>query len=321
MDNYLNASIEKMSNARSGLHPRNGGCFPLFQWLIGCCSPLVVDVNDLDEKQQSGTKLVDPTERNHNLSIDDDQFLPQDTELIQVAHYSHEHSSAIHPVRVSTTEHGLQTAVSIEPNCVTHDWKSNRITDQLLSAFSEKGYSRDGQHREHFTQDWQGPVDVLNSGQDTTSVQNIFISQKRSTKFQDEEQMGNKLRKSPMSSEINGTSCSGENINDEASEENLHAKIGTRQRDNLIVDSPTMNRMLEQKQYLRNELWHVSAALQYPGSGVGSSSGYQVEKDDKYQSILCDSTNALGERQRFFSERRALLNLLDQEIHDFVVQL
>lgn len=316
-NNLSNSSLKKKSKARLSPQPRNGGCSSAFQWLIGCWRPRVVEDIDFDEDQQSGTKHVSHTVKDFDVCNEDDRSFSKETEFIQVALYTHGHSPAVDPVRVSPTEVGLHTAVSIEPSCVNHDLKSGFIFDPILSAFPEKGSARDGQHQELCTEDGQGLVIALNSSQDTTSVQNIFTHQTISTEFQEKGQKGTLHLKSNRRSQINGTGSSGETIADATSMKDLHAKTVTRHDEKESFDSYTMQRLIEQKQHLTNELWHVSAALQYPGSGVGSSGGYQVEKDPRYQSILCDSIDSLQERKRFISESHALLTLLDQEIKDF----
>lgn len=78
--------------------------------------------------------------------------------------------------------------------------------------------------------------------------------------------------------------------------------------------SGTLRRLLEQRQLVRNEVWHMRTALNHPGSGVGSSSGYQIDKDPKFYKILNDPQKNFEERDRFFAERRTLLSLIEQEI-------
>ena len=85
------------------------------------------------------------------------------------------------------------------------------------------------------------------------------------------------------------------------------------------TDPDAVQILLMQKQYLINEIWHVTTALKHPGSGVGSSSGYQIEKDDTYQSLMNGSVCCQEKQDRFFTERRAMLALIEQEIQDVFI--
>ena len=291
---------------------RHGGCYPLFQWMASCCRPVVLGDQNQQEKMRSAKREHDK----QNIEEDDEAFRSgSDSELIQAEQYVNIPSVVREPESVSAIQEGLYSAVSIEPTCMTPSMASGSISDSLFTGFRQLANPRCGQRQELHVQE----------------VQNNIITQKES----------HERRKEGIVSEIQSDSAfhcqdlqkrkdvhqtSTRTLNDEprygsktlTNGQAFVSPQGERDMEH-ATDPDALQILLMQKQYLINEIWHVTTALKHPGSGVGSSSGYQIEKDDTYQSLMNGSVCCQEKQDRFFSERKALLALIEQEIQDVFI--
>lgn len=295
---------------------RHGGCYPLFQWMAGCCRPVVLDDQNQQEKMRSAKR-----EDNTMKIQENDEALRSgsDSELIQAEQYVHIPSVVTEPESASAIQEGLYSAVSIEPTCMTPSMASDYVSDSLFTIFRQPVNPRCGQRQERHI----------------TEVQNNIITQKgsyvrRREDIISETQFGSSLGSQDLEKRKSvHQTCTGTLHNEPryGSKRLTHGKAfvspqGEQDMEHTKTTDPDALRiLLVQKQYLKNEIWHVTTALKHPGSGVGSSSGYQIEKDDMYQSLMNGSVCCQEEQDRFFSERRAMLALIDQEIQDVFISI
>lgn len=310
---------ESVPNKQSKTPIRKGGRHPLIAWLVSCCRPLVVDDHDQKEEQLPIIPVETPIKNDQ----DDGNEKSLDSGLIQVARYVARPSIPAGLAGTTDNQEGLCTAVSIGPHCLSLN-KSLEI--QILSNnFQEVGPPRVCQDQEAH------PVDSQDISPNIMYSKSMDDNGKRGRSHSIH---GSLYLSSPpvLNCHAKLESCSRTSSRhspilgmadlyhghrgDENKAKNLYNKEDARRDVQYSLQSERMRHLLTQRQRVTNEIWHVTTALKHPGCGVGSSNGYQMEKDPKYYGILNDSIISLQERDRFISDSKTTLALIDMEIQN-----
>lgn len=295
---------------------RHGGWYPLFQWMAGCCRPVVLG----DQNQQGKMRSAKREDNTLNIKENDEAFRSgSDSELIQAEQYVNMPSVVTEPESASAIQEGLYSAVSIEPTCMTPSMASDSISDSLLfTAFRQPANPRCDQRQELHVQEVQNNM-ITQKGSHVRRKEGIVSEMQFDSPLHCQDPQKRKgvhqtstrtLHDDPRYDSkrlTNGKAF----VSPQGGQDMEHAEAAT--------EPDALRILLMQKQYLINEIWHVTTALKHPGSGVGSSSGYQIEKDDTYQSLMNGSVCCQEKQDKFFSERRAMLALIDQEIQDVFI--